>query len=126
MTANDKPVLIYTTFPTVAAAETVGAALVADGLAACVNIIPGMVSIYIWQGAVNRDQECVMLVKTRHVLAERVTKAVVAQHPYDNPAVLVLAVDGGAAPFLAWIEDQTAAVSRQASPDRAEDGRSSG
>ncbi len=107
MQENDKAVLIYTTFPSLEAAEAEGAALVDAGLAACVNILPGMISIYVWKGERNRDAETVMIVKTRRELAERVVEEVKRRHPYENPAIVILAVDGGSAPYLDWIRDQT-------------------
>lgn len=107
MQENDKAVLVYSTFPTLEAAEAEGAALVEAGLAACVNILPGMVSIYVWNGARHRDSEVVMIVKTRSSLAGRVIAEVASRHPYENPALLVLQVDGGSAPFIDWIQTQT-------------------
>ena len=109
MQANDKPILIYTTFPSREDAERIGGDLVDGGLAACVNIIPGMTSIYNWKGTRQRDSECVGIIKTRSALADAVTARVRALHPYDNPAVVVLPIEGGAGDFLRWIADQTAA-----------------
>lgn len=107
MQENDKAVLVYATFPSLETAETEGAVLVDAGLAACVNILPGMVSIYIWNGARHRDAEVVMIIKTRRSLAERVIAEVRGRHPYDNPALLILPIEGGSSDFLAWIQTQT-------------------
>jgi periplasmic divalent cation tolerance protein len=107
---NDKPILIYSTFPSPDVAERVGTDLVDAGLAACVNIIPGMTAIYIWQGQRQRDSECVMIIKTRAVLAEQVIVCVRKLHPYTNPALLVLPIASGSEDFLRWIVDQTATV----------------
>ena len=107
MDADDKPVLIYSTFPSMESAELVGAALVDARLAACVNILPGMVSIYRWEGARQRDGEVVMLIKTRASLADPAIARSRAGHPYANPAFLVLPIEGGAAEFLAWIMAET-------------------
>jgi periplasmic divalent cation tolerance protein len=104
---NDKTVLIYSTFPSLEAAEKEGAELVEQGLAACVNILPGMISIYTWNGARHRDAETVMIIKTRRGLADRVIAEARARHAYENPAFLILPVEGGSAPFLDWIRDQT-------------------
>ena len=105
---NDKPILIYSTFPSPAEAERVGAVLVDAGLAACVNIIPGMTAIYIWQGQRQHDSECVMIIKTRAGCAERVIAQVRKLHPYTNPALLVLPVTGGSDDFTRWLAQQTA------------------
>ncbi len=108
MQENNKTVLVYTTFPSLEAAEAEGAALVDAGLAACVNILPAMVSIYRWKGERQRDSEAVMLVKTRRDLAEKVVDAVAARHSYETPAILILPVEGGSAPYLGWILAETA------------------
>jgi periplasmic divalent cation tolerance protein len=105
---NDKPVLIYSTFPSAEEAERVGGALVDRGLAACVNIFPGMTAIYVWQGKRERGSEAAMLIKTRSALAGQVIAEAKKMHPYSNPALLVLPVDGGSEDFLRWIAEQTA------------------
>lgn len=109
---NDKAVLVYSTFPRVDVAESVGGVLVDAGLAACVNILPGMVSIYRWEGQRQRDAEVVMIIKTRASLADRIVTETRARHPYDNPALLVLPVEGGSEAFLSWILSETAAQPR--------------
>ena len=109
MQENDKPVLIYSTFPSPEAAEAVGRELVERRLAACVNILPGMTSIYRWEGAIARDSEAVMIIKTRGSLAETVIGAVKARHSYTNPALIVLPILDGSADYLRWLGEETAA-----------------
>lgn len=104
---NDKVVLIYATFPTMEAAEEAGSRLVDQRLAACVNIWPGMTSIYIWQGERQRDSEVVMVIKTQAALADAAMAEGKRLHPYTNPAFLVLPVEAGAPDFLRWITEQT-------------------
>jgi periplasmic divalent cation tolerance protein len=111
---NDKPVLVYSTFPSGEVAETVGRQLVEQRLAACVNILPGMTSIYRWEGKIARDSEAVMIIKTRESLADAVIAAVTSRHPYTNPALLVIPVENGAAPYLAWLLAETAGVEASA------------
>lgn len=103
----DKVVLIYSTFPAQEAAEATGGGLVDRGLAACVNIIPGMTAIYVWQGQRQRDTEIVMIVKTRASLAGIVMEEMRRTHPYQTPALVVLPVEGGSGPFLDWVMAQT-------------------
>jgi periplasmic divalent cation tolerance protein len=105
--ANDKPVLIYSTYPSAEDAERIGGTLVDRGLAACVNIFPGMTSIYIWEGKREKGAEAAMLIKTRAKLADQVVAEVRKLHPYTNPALLVLPVDGGSDAFIRWIAEQT-------------------
>ena len=106
----EEPVLVYTTYPSLVEAETAGRALVEAGLAACVNILPGMVSIYRWKGAVERADEVVMIVKTRAALKEKVAAAVRARHSYELPAVLFLSTTGGDEDYVGWILAETAAA----------------
>lgn len=108
MTQNDKPVLIYATFPRGPLAEQVGRDLVEGRLAACVNILPTMTSIYRWEGALQRDEETVMVVKSTAARSEAVMQAIIRQHPYDTPAVLVLPIEGGSRAFLDWIARECA------------------
>ena len=86
-------VFVYTTWPTIVEAEQAGRALVERRLCACVNILPGMISQYRWQGAIERGEEAVMIVKTRASLAERVEAAVKEMHSYDMPAILVMPME---------------------------------
>lgn len=109
MNANDA-VLVYSTCPDEATAREIGGALVGERMAACVNVIPGMRSIYRWEGEIAEDAEVVMIAKTRAALADDVTKAIIARHPYDTPAVIVLAAAGGSAEFLDWIAAETGEV----------------
>lgn len=107
MPANDKPVLIYGTFANPEEAARIGGDLVDRQLAACVNILAPLTSIYVWQGQREQASETPMLIKTRAALADAVIAHVRSLHSYDNPALLTLAVDGGSADFLAWITAQT-------------------
>ena len=108
MQANDKPVVIYATFPSPAEAERIGGVLVERGLAACVNIFPQMTAIYIWESARQRESETAMLIKTRAGLADTVIAETRKLHPYTNPALVVLPIEGGSQDFLRWIGEQTA------------------
>ncbi len=108
----ERAVLVYTTWPSIVEAETAGRAIVERRLAACVNILPGMVSHYWWQGALERGEEVVMILKTRATLAEMVRQAVRERHSYTTPAILVVNVEGGDPAYLAWIMAETAEPER--------------
>ncbi len=103
----ERPVLVYTTFPDEATALAIGETLVADKLAACVNVIPGMRSIYAWKGAVERADEVVGIIKTREGLREAVRAALKQRHPYETPIVLFLDVSGGDPGTLDWLIAET-------------------
>ena len=104
----ERAVLVYTTYPSVVEAETAGRAILERRLAACVNILPGMVSHYWWQGAIERGEEAVMIIKTRASLAPAVREAVKASHAYTTPAILVLPIESGDPAYLDWIMAETA------------------
>lgn len=97
--------LIYTTWPDMETAESAARAAVESGLAACANILPGMVSIFRWDGAMQRETEAVMLLKTTADAAAALSSLLSSLHPYDTPAVMSLAVDAetSSGKFLKWI-----------------------
>jgi len=100
---GENVVLIYTTFPSQGEAEIAGRFLVENKLAACVNIFPGMIAIFSWEGKTDAAAEVAMLVKTAKSRADDVLEAIKRLHPYSVPARLVLPVAGGAKDFLDWI-----------------------
>ncbi len=104
----ERPLLVYTTFPDAEVALSVGEALVRLRLAACVNVLPGMRSVYAWKGAVERADEVVALIKSRETLAEPLAAALKSRHPYETPIVLHLPVSEADPETLAWILRETA------------------
>ena len=111
----ERAVLVYTTYPSIVEAETAGRALIERRLCACVNILPGMISHYRWQGEVERAEEVVMIIKTRASLAEDVRAAVKDTHSYSTPAFLVIAVESVDPAYLAWLMTETAPVAQPSS-----------
>ena len=105
----DRAVFVYTTWPTTVEAEAAGRTLVERRLAACVNILPGMISHYRWQGKVERAEESVMLIKTRASQADAVSDAVRQLHSYETPAILVLPLESVEKAYLAWLLAETEA-----------------
>jgi periplasmic divalent cation tolerance protein len=103
----ERAAFVYTTFPSVVEAERTGRALVERRLCACVNILPGMVSLYWWQGKIDRGDEVVMIIKTRASLAEAVRAAVKQMHSYSTPAILVIPIENVDADYHAWIVAET-------------------
>lgn len=102
-------VFIYTPLPDRAAAETMARALVRDRLAACVNIYPGVVSVYEWKGEIETSDEVIVFIKTRRALAEETMAAARTLHPYEVPAFLVLPIESGNEDYLAWARGQVRA-----------------
>jgi periplasmic divalent cation tolerance protein len=103
----DRPLLVYTTFPDEGTALAVGHELVAQKLAACINVLPGMKSVYAWKGAIETGNEVVAIVKTREGLKERVREALKTRHPYETPIILFLEVPGGDDATIAWLLGET-------------------
>ena len=103
----ERALLVYTTYPSIVEAERAGRCIVEQRLAACVNILPGMVSHYWWQGAIERGEEVVMIIKTRASLAGRVCAAVKEMHSYTTPAILVIPIESIDKGYLAWLMAET-------------------
>src|ERR687884_1877982 len=106
---QERAVFVYTTYPSLVEAERIGKAVLEKRLAACVNILPGMISHYRWQGAIERAEEVVMIIKTRASLAEAVRAAVKEMHSYSTPAVLVIPIENVDPGYHAWIVAETEA-----------------
>ena len=104
----ERAVFVYTTWPSTVEAETAGRAIVERRLAACVNILPAMISLYWWEGKLERGEEAVMIIKTRASLSAQVSAAVKDMHSYETPAILVLPVESVEQTYLAWLLGETA------------------
>ncbi|RPI58565.1 MAG: divalent-cation tolerance protein CutA [Chloroflexi bacterium] len=98
-----EPLLVLVTAGSQAEAEAIAGALVAERLAACVNVVAGITSIYRWQGEVQRDQEWLLLVKSRRDVLEDLVRRVRELHSYDLPETIALPLVGGSAPYLEWL-----------------------
>ncbi|MDE2059023.1 MAG: divalent-cation tolerance protein CutA [candidate division NC10 bacterium] len=86
-------------------AEVIGKALVESRLAACVNISAGVYSLFWWQGAVERQEEVLMLVKSRRDLLSSIIEIVKGLHSYSVPEVVALPILAGSADYLAWVDE---------------------
>ncbi|NLG63418.1 MAG: divalent-cation tolerance protein CutA, partial [Candidatus Cloacimonetes bacterium] len=95
------------TAPDMTTAERLGERLVEERLAACANIVPGIVSIYRWDDRVQRDEEVLIVLKTEQERVEALRERVVTLHPYDVPEVVVLPITGGHVPYLEWLTRST-------------------
>ncbi len=102
--------VVLCTAPDAASAEKVARALLEARAAACVNVIPGIRSLYWWKGAIQDDAELLMVIKTRAPLLDSVEATIRGSHPYDVPEILALPVRAGAAPYLDWLLAETQAT----------------
>ena len=103
-----KHVAVCVTAPSQAEAEAIGRTLVEARLAASVNIVPGVSSLYRWEGAVREGDEVMLWAKTRADLVEPLTAEVKALHSYACPCVIALPITGGNLDYFAWIDAETA------------------
>eukprot|EP00200_Dunaliella_tertiolecta_P003429 CAMPEP_0202339062 /NCGR_PEP_ID=MMETSP1126-20121109/1089_1 /ASSEMBLY_ACC=CAM_ASM_000457 /TAXON_ID=3047 /ORGANISM="Dunaliella tertiolecta, Strain CCMP1320" /LENGTH=124 /DNA_ID=CAMNT_0048929567 /DNA_START=477 /DNA_END=851 /DNA_ORIENTATION=+ len=81
--------------------------LIEANLAACVNIVPGLTSVYKWEGKVEHDQELLLIIKTKESLMPELTEFVKKNHPYDEPEVIGLPVQAGSPSYLSWVLSNT-------------------
>jgi len=100
--AQDVRVCLVTA-PDADVAQRIARALVDEQLAACVNIVPGMRSIYRWQGAVNDDAELLLIVKTTHAKLAALADRLAVLHPYALPELVALTPSGGSERYLDWV-----------------------
>jgi periplasmic divalent cation tolerance protein len=84
-------------------AERIAHRLVEQRLAACVNILPGVQSVYRWQGAVQSEPEILLLIKTKGPLIHQVQSTIASLHPYEVPELLVLPISSGSDAYMAWM-----------------------
>ncbi len=100
--------VMYVTAPNVETARTIARTVVEERLAACVNIVPGVISIYEWQGALNEEEECCLILKMRASSEQALRERILALHPYEIPALVSWPLSSGHPAFLAWVRAQTA------------------
>lgn len=86
-------------------AERIARSLVERRLAACVNVLPGVVSVYRWKGETCRDEELLLIMKTRSERLPALREALVELHPYELPELVALPIESGHAPYLAWLDE---------------------
>jgi periplasmic divalent cation tolerance protein len=100
-------VIVLTTLPAEGDAENFAAQLVEERLAACVNILPPMRSVYRWKNVVERADERQIVIKTTRTRVTALESRLRKLHPYDVPEFVVLPIDSGSADYLSWISENT-------------------
>ena len=104
----NQPLLVLANVPDQALAEKIAIALVEQGLAACVNILAPVSSVYRWQGKMQRESEIPLLIKTTQARYQELERTILQLHPYDVPEIIALPVTAGLPAYLAWMQDETA------------------
>ncbi len=99
--------LVYMTAPDMEKAREIAARLVEKRLCACVNMLPGMESIYRWEGKTETAREVVLIAKTKALAVQNLVEEVRAIHPYQCPCIVSVPVTGGCQEFLDWIARET-------------------
>ncbi len=99
--------IVLCTVDTNEAAQRLAHGLIEERLAACVNIVPGLTSVFPWHGAVQTDQELLLIAKTTVSTYPELERRLRAEHPYDVPEILALPVAAGLSEYLNWVEEST-------------------
>lgn len=102
-----QPLLVLCTCPTREGAQTIARSLVEQRLAACVNLLPAVQSVYRWQGAVETAEETLLLIKTQAERLEELKVHVLMLHPYELPEIVAVKIGSGLDRYLDWIGDET-------------------
>jgi periplasmic divalent cation tolerance protein len=106
--SQDQPIVVYVTTPSPEVGKEIAAMLLDQKLAACVNIVSPVTSLYLWQGEKHEDQETLLIVKSRlGLFADRLVPAVLQIHPYETPEIIAMPVIAGQREYLEWIEHET-------------------
>jgi len=95
--------LVITTSPDAPSAESLASTLVERGLAACINIIPNIRSVYMWKGERVTGTENILLIKTLATCYNQLEKTIESLHPYELPEIIAVPIETGLAEYLAWI-----------------------
>lgn len=103
----DQVLLVMTNMPDTASAQVLARALVQAKLAACVNLMPGVQSVYRWQGKIEQATEVTLTIKTTQARYHQIEQAILAAHPYDLPEVIAIPITGQEA-YQRWIRQETA------------------
>ncbi|NOY67691.1 MAG: divalent-cation tolerance protein CutA [Gammaproteobacteria bacterium] len=99
--------IILNTCPDMDTATNIANTLIDEGLAACVNIIPGLTSIYKWQGKLESGTEVLLMIKTRSGLYPQVESRIVSLHSYELPEIISVPIEHGLKAYLDWIDNST-------------------
>lgn len=107
MQQGSEQIVILCTCPDSGVADNMAGVLVGERLAACVNILPGVVSWFRWQGKMERADECLLLIKTTRTRYPALEAKIRALHPYEVPEIIAVPITLGQGDYLAWIDRET-------------------
>ena len=107
---KDNYIIVFNTCNSEEIASSIAETLVGQKLAACVNIVKGVESVYQWQGKIEHDKEILLIIKTRQLLFEQVQNAIQELHDYELPEIIAVPIDIGEKNYLSWIQSATLAT----------------
>jgi len=106
-TTDQKMLLVITTITDIDKGKLLARQIIEQQLAACCNIVPGVASIYRWQGELCEDQECLLVMKTTEIRYTQLSKFILQQHPYETPELIALPVTQSTQEYLSWVIKET-------------------
>ncbi len=102
---SDPVIVVFCTLPDTDSAGRIAGILVEERLAACVNVVPGLISVYRWDGAVQRDEEVLLLIKTTQAVYGQLEQRMRVLHPYELPEIIAVPIQTGQADYIQWIKN---------------------
>lgn len=115
---NTQVLVVYCTVPDENTGKSIAAAIVAEKLAACVNILPTVLSVYTWQEKIEQEQETLLMIKTTTSCYAALEAKLLALHPYDTPEIIAVPVEKGAISYLNWVSDSTLSSPSELATDK--------
>lgn len=100
-------ILVFCTCPDKKFATKLARNLVTKKLAACVNIVAGVIAIYSWQDNIEQTKECMLIIKTTKAKYEALAKAILKQHPYELPEIIAIPITQGLPAYIKWLYTAT-------------------
>ncbi|KAI6244114.1 putativeprotein [Aphelenchoides fujianensis] len=103
--------VVYVTVPSKEVGKSIAREVIQSKLAACVNIVPTVTSVYEWEGKLQEDEESLLIIKTKTDHLEKLKEAILEKHPYDVPEFVSVPIEFGSSPYLKWVQEQLTASS---------------
>lgn len=110
MAATDSIQIVFCTVPDADTGRRIARELVEYRLAACVNLVPGIESVYRWQGEIHHDEEAMLVIKIRSADFARLQAAILERHPYELPEILAVPVSNALPKYLEWVQKHNEAT----------------
>jgi len=103
-------VVVFNTCPNIEVATKIAHKIIGEKAAACVNLLPGITSIYEWKEQIEETQEVLLMIKTQKKHYELLERLIISEHPYELPEIVAVPISDALSPYVAWIKDSTQQV----------------